>query len=440
MAEKYSSIKWFLEELPKLKSLGILDEPTGEKLKAHYQERLAKAPSMQNFFLMMLVAVGALLICCGLIMLFAFNWDMLPKAVRIGVAFTPLILAGGLAAYTLVKDKNQPWREASALGVSAGIAILTALISQIYNTGGTLAQFMMLVLGLSLPLIYVFNSRALASAYTIGLFMLLPEWNCRNAVTILMNVVYLAAILPYVFHHLRGDDTISKVWMRYLCLPLAMFMLINATYGSNSNPVFLIFATAALLYYAGVMIRDDKEGYFSNPWLTTSYIAITIMLAVGTSAKECWDIPTHIYLRDMGQSTALIYWGHEFILAAGLLLLAVLDFMRLKFSAEKAVTALLPLFTLLPFIIGIKAMPTLTNFYFVAFAVILLVEGFRKHSLLVFNGGVLQLIILILCRFFDSKLGILEKGIAFIIIGIAFIVTNVVIGRKFKANAEVKNV
>ena len=65
-----------------------------------------------------------------------------------------------------------------------------------------------------------------------------------------------------------------------------------------------------------------------------------------------------------------------------------------------------------------------------------LVAGIRGNKLGTSNAGLLALAALVIARFFDSELSFLARGLAFIFIGIGFLVTNVVLLRRKGAVAQ----
>jgi hypothetical protein len=69
------------------------------------------------------------------------------------------------------------------------------------------------------------------------------------------------------------------------------------------------------------------------------------------------------------------------------------------------------------------------NLYLSLLGIGTLVIGFRGRRLGTVNGGMAVLAALILCRFFDSDLNFLVRGIAFIVIGIGFLLTNLMLLR-----------
>ena len=165
MANKKEHINWFLSEIPLLTEKGIIPAETAAALNEHYQDRLKSLPSFKKIFSLILGLIGITMAAAGIILFLNYNWDMFPKYVRIGIAALPLLLGAGCGYFTILRDKSQVWREASAILTSTGTVALIALLSQIYHTGGEFPEFIFLVSLLSLPLIYLFNSMGLTLLY-----------------------------------------------------------------------------------------------------------------------------------------------------------------------------------------------------------------------------------------------------------------------------------
>jgi hypothetical protein len=70
------------------------------------------------------------------------------------------------------------------------------------------------------------------------------------------------------------------------------------------------------------------------------------------------------------------------------------------------------------------------NIYLLALGVQQLTIGLRSHNLGTLNGGMLILSLLIVCRFFDSEIDLLVRGLAFIALGIGFLSTNLIVARR----------
>ena len=212
MTDKKQYLKWILSEIPQLTEQGIIQSDTASLLEAHYRSRLENLPSPQRIFSLVSGIIGIVMSVAGVILFLNYNWDMFPKVLRITLAALPLA-AGALVSYfTIMAGKGQLWREVSAILTSAGAGTLIAVLSQIYHTGGELHEFMFLLLLISLPLIYIFNSIGLASVYVILSFWV-NGWN----ITPWWSTFVLLLLFPWLLFHLR-EKSPWKVWGRYLTL------------------------------------------------------------------------------------------------------------------------------------------------------------------------------------------------------------------------------
>jgi hypothetical protein len=72
----------------------------------------------------------------------------------------------------------------------------------------------------------------------------------------------------------------------------------------------------------------------------------------------------------------------------------------------------------------------LFNLYLFALGLVTTITGIRNGHLGTVNAGMLILATLIVARFFDSDLGFVIRGLAFILVGIGFLLTNWIIIRK----------
>jgi hypothetical protein len=75
-------------------------------------------------------------------------------------------------------------------------------------------------------------------------------------------------------------------------------------------------------------------------------------------------------------------------------------------------------FTLLLFIVGI----------------VTIAVGVRRQSLGTVNLGMVVVALLVVVRFFDSEFGFIFKGFAFILVGLGFLVANIVLSRSLRAS------
>lgn len=419
--QPHNAVRWLLAELPGLREKQLIDEQTHDRLKNHYQGQLAAASAPQNFLMTVLVGLGICMIAGGVISLLAYNWDMLPKASRIFIALIPLLGGAACGAYTIAKGKDARWRECSAVLTMAGVVCFTALISQIYHIGGSLRDFMMLVLLVTLPLLYIFRSYCYAVLYCFGLFFLKP-YNFEP-----LNLAYLSGILPFLFYQLFRDyRSPQATFARYLALPLAVFTLINCFSFSG------MLVTSATVYIGGLIYNRKNIDFLRNPWLFCGWLVMSIMLLICSYSGTVWDFdPDKSTNWQIALLFLLLLGG---LLPALLFCTARLDGKRVLKSPELLVTAAV---YLLPLAVVLDASTAkwLCNLYLLLLGITLAATGIRRRSFLFFNAGVIQIAMLATCRFFDSEFSMLARGMAFILLGAAFIAANMVVGRVFKNRA-----
>lgn len=415
MADKKEYINWFLAEIPLLADKGIIPDETAAALTGYYDSKLKGLPSSRNIYALVLGVIGIIMAVAGVILFLNYNWDMFPKVVRIGLAATPLFLGAVTAYLTIFSGKGQVWKEASAILTSAGAATLIAVLSQIYHTGGELAEFMFLVSLLSLPLIYIFNSIGLATLYCFFTFFVLgrhgvPWWNS----------LLIALILPYIFYHLRKNSSWC-VWCRYQVIAVAISLFAGSAvevYGTL--PAIQL---CSIFIIAGMdLLKSGTATSGKNPWLLPAFVVQTILLAVGSSTKG-------IFRCDLDEKTVFL-WTYGIV--NGLLFLGyLLLFFRKRITFERVASLLLIVLTAIPLIakkrivrISSGDMQVFYNFYMGIYGIALIYYGIKRGSLLIFNGGVITLGVLTACRFFDSDIGLLYRSIGFMVLGIGFLLAN----------------
>ena len=79
---------------------------------------------------------------------------------------------------------------------------------------------------------------------------------------------------------------------------------------------------------------------------------------------------------------------------------------------------------------GENAAIALFNLYVFVVGLGLLVQGFRARRSGTVNLGLVVVFALILLRFFDEDLGFVFRGVVFVLLGLAFLVVNLVLARK----------
>lgn len=414
-----SKAEWLADEIPELLKREIIDENTARKL-AEYYGAPSNSMRVRSRIPLLLSVLGALLISGGVILLFAYNWDELHRAVKVSLAFMPFICASLCGVYAITAGKDVRWLEASALFAAASIAVLIALISQIYHINGLLSDFLKLLLALSLPLIYIFRSNALAAVYSLGLFGLVGGPSAENA----LNLAYLAGVLPFMGAKLFCEgESRSAVWTRYsVLISMAAFV---PMLGPGAWRMSLV-SVAVLLFTAGLAYREAGVTADRNPWLAAGWLLFTAVWLASANSKWFLDFSRKTALEFSIESAVNHLWIIP--LAAAV----VLTFK--KRSAIKLASLLLPALMLAAYSDIFQNFPFLlaANALFAIFGALSLAVGIKKRDLAAVNGGIIQLIMLFMTLFFDENFGILKRALCFIAAGAALIALNIYLSRKFK--------
>lgn len=435
-----AKLEWLNEELRDLSGQGVIEESVAQRIRGHYEvadeepvhPQAATAPVVhagraqralpavwtgkQHYFLAVLVSLGVLMIGSGVVLLFAHNWDMFSTLQRIVTAFIPIVLAACCGVYTIVREKDSRWQEASAFFTATGFAVLTALVSQIYHISGTLHDFSMLIMAVSLPLVYLFRSQLLAVVYCVFLFVFRDSGFYYGDYA---GLLYLIGIAPFIlyylfFHKPAGTRTI---WMRYVCLLPLLWLLLHFGGLGNSNGSY--FAAAGLLYVAGLHCGEMRQGGWRNPWLPLGWFVFTIFLLFN-------DILFH---SSFSGYESLTLWLVFF--AAGV------------FAASRRITPLkaaIVIVSLLPVAVSVLDLQSGVTVLAASACLLLLGalslwEGTRERGIMKVNAGMLQIALLAAAKFADGRISILLRALIFMMIGAAFIVANVYMSRKFRSES-----
>ena len=123
-------IRWLLIEIDRWKTEGIVSAEQAARLRQRY---VSSAPAVP-WGLLVFATAGAVVIGLGVILLFAYNWDAIPKFGKLALVFAAVIAAHTGAIRLLGRDGWQPklGEALAALGTmfyGAGIW----LVAQVYN-------------------------------------------------------------------------------------------------------------------------------------------------------------------------------------------------------------------------------------------------------------------------------------------------------------------
>jgi uncharacterized membrane protein len=159
--------QWLASQLPEWEKAGWVTPEGARAIREKYHPGEVSARSTSPVYTAISI-LGAALLGGGIILLFAYNWNMLGRGVRTFLSLLPLALAQGITLFALLRKADRPaWREGSATGLVASVAAGIALIGQTYNIQGNLSSFLLTWMLLSAPLVFVLRSRVVAYGLNI---------------------------------------------------------------------------------------------------------------------------------------------------------------------------------------------------------------------------------------------------------------------------------
>ncbi|MCL2678176.1 MAG: DUF2157 domain-containing protein [Clostridiales bacterium] len=396
--------------------LGIIDDAARENILALYPEPKTDALKKRSFnpLYVLFAVLGTLLISLGVILIFAVNWENIPRNLKLFIAFLPLIAAMCVFLYTLLKRRDSmAFREGAALGLCLSILATVALVNQVFHIPFGIATYIRLCLFLFLPAIYLLEAKSPAALYVAcaiiaGAGRQSPLW---------ASLLSVAAFMPFLIIQIKKTN--YEAVIRYLAvlsgalLAFLVFRLPDAWADSWIDPMILFLSCAVLLFALDTLIKRQKKLDGIMPLTLLACLTIIIVLMLSS-------------FQDFGP----LYWVAPkglILLFGSVILYAGIRFYKQPFKIETADMIVLCA------LLGFPLFWLWSNILLVALGVWFIATSVKVTSLKRVNYGMLLLVFVIAARFFDSNLGLLERGIAFIAVGAGFILTNLLLHKKWRA-------
>lgn len=416
----------FTRELDELVANGVITPEVAENIRSYYN----KPGEGKSLVVIAFGIIGALLVGMGVVLILAHNWDTLSKPVKLFFGFLPLIASHGLAAFIILKNKNSAaLREATGVIMIFGVATAIAIVSQIYNIQGNFERFLLVWTVLSLPVMYVLQSR-IASL----LYWMILTWYAFEAADIFRAhhtsyYWWLAiAALPFYIQLVRKHPDSNSVSFHNWVVGLA-FTILLALGEFQSQLVVPMYVTLFSIYILlGQLPYFANRKLINNAWLIGgSAGTIGLLLFLTFEWPDFSNAPDNWWL-----APPVLMWAAMFVVAS-LLLYRVGNQNGFRNVLSKSYTFVV---FLVLFLVGLSSPLVsrgLTNVLLLALGVYTIREGAAANKLWKMNYGLLILSILIACRFFDTDMSFVIRGLLFVAIGVGFFAMNYYMIRKRRA-------
>ncbi|MCL5130112.1 DUF2157 domain-containing protein [Algibacter sp. L4_22] len=422
-----SKLQSDIKELVKHK---VISQDVAFKIENYYQ---SKEPQTSNRLFTVFAVLGSTLVGLGLILILAHNWDHFSRTIKTAFAFLPLVIGQFFVGYSILRRKSETWKEASGAFLFFAVGASMALVSQIYNIPGDLSSYLLTWVLLCLPLIYLLKSNALALLHLI----FITCYACSlgyftSSKTPWLYLVGLGLYLPYYIKLGKGKNISSVLnWLT----PLSLVIVLGAFIDHDEQTGFLMYVVLfGLLYNIGRMPFYANEKLRRNGYLIIGSLG-TVCMLLTASFKWFWEgfFSQGYNFESQEFVITLIF----FIAASGLLVNSII---KKGVSNVNLFQVSFICFTIL-FYLGLvdgSIAVILDNLFVLALGVMAVKIGADRYHLGVLNYGLLIITALITCRFFDTDISFVFRGLLFVCVGVGFFLTNYIMLKKRKNNETPK--
>jgi hypothetical protein len=235
----------------------------------------------------------------------------------------------------------------------------------------------------------------------------------------------LASVIPFFIRLMvrrSGNFFHFHSWFLALSLVITLAMFNQ----SDSNSTFIaysIFIAYMSLFSLFVLIGETwwfSEGkMFTNAFLVTGSLGSTILLLTFTF-KWLWE---QIARTPLVAEEAFLVASLVSFLAGALLIYCITN------KGAGAINPKSYIFLVFILLFGLgrfqpEVTQWLTNVLVLAIAVLTTWQGAGRGNIIVLNYGLIIMAVLVICRFFDTDLSFIMRGILFMVVGLSFFAAN----------------
>ncbi|WP_299549433.1 DUF2157 domain-containing protein [Seonamhaeicola sp.] len=409
----------------------VISQESASKIEAYYQSKKVNTP---NRLFTVFGVLGSLLVGLGIILILAHNWDDFSKATKTFFAFLPLVIGQIFVGFSILKHKSAVRKEASGTFLFFAVGSAISLISQIYNIPGNFSSFLLTWMLLCVPLIYLLRSHALAILHVVFMTYYAADLGysfISNGQTPWFYLLLLALVLPHYGQLLKHKTNANITSIFNWLLPLSVTIVLGAFVDNmDAFGVLMYVVLFGLLYNIGKIPLFNDQKLRRNGYLVLGALGTMYMLIL-TSFDWLWE--------DIIRNT-LAYNSQEFYISVVLFVITtgilVYSFSKKWVAAFNLSHYAFLIFTVI-FFIGFdnKFIPlTLINLLILMIALITIKIGADKFHFGILNYGLLIIAVLIICRFFDTDMSFVIRGLLFVGFGLGFFLANYLMLKKQREN------
>lgn len=417
-----------IKELPELVKNEVISNEVASKIELYYQSKHKRSP---NRLYTVFGVLGSLMVGLGIILILAHNWDDFARGTKTFLAFLPLIVGQIFVGYAIFKKKSVTWKEASGTFLFFAVGSSIALVSQIYNIPGNLSSFLLIWIVLCLPLIYLLKSNALA----IFCVVFATWYACNYGYGYMtmgqspwLYLVLILCIIPHYWQLLKQHSSANITSIFNWILPLSLVITLGSFVNNNGDYGYLLYVILfGLFYNIGKIPFFDDQKLRRNGYVILGSLG-TVILLLWTSFNWFWKFEfesSSIVSQEFYSALTL------FVISVGVLIYSLSKRWVRGYNLFHFVFII---FTIL-FFIGMSddLFPTIAvNILVLALGLITVKIGTNKYHFGILNYGLLIITSLVVCRFFDTDMSYVVRGLLFVAVGMGFFLTNYIMIKRQK--------
>lgn len=415
-------IEWLYKELPKWVANGIVTEQSAKRIKDYYGP-VAELPR-RSLAITLVNVFGIVLVGLGIILLVAHNWENLSRGYRMMVAISMLLMAQLIVGFVIWRKKEQAsWREGAATLLVLMLGASMALVGQTYHIADDTGSFLLTWMLLSLPLVYLLHVTVTAVFYLLGV----TAWVLNEPIFGQYVWVLLALIMPHyraLFQHNRYANRVAWLgWVLTVCLYVAFGTVVGDRLEHLNRLIYM--ALFAGTFFLGILCFPGTESAWRNPFKTVG-MAGGAVLSFLLTFKDGWGI------RPLPVS-----FSQEEIVLSAVLSVAVVSLGTIvwhKTGCRHLWFGVAPAVAVVGYVLQYHGFTyssaILFNLYILCVGGHSIGMGIRQFDLARVNAGMAAVILLTAARFMDADFSFVARGVVFVLLGIAFLATNLVLLRK----------
>ncbi len=418
------------KELPELVKNKVITQEIASSIEVYY---LTKKEDSPNRLFTVFAVLGSTLVGLGIILILAHNWDNFSRSVKTIFAFIPLIIGQFSVGYTILKKKSVTWREASGVFLFFAVGASMALVSQIYNIPEDFDAYTLTWILLCTPLIYLLKSQALAMLHTI----FATSYACSVGYfsgneSPWLYLILFALIIPHYVQLLRYKSLHNVTSIFNWFLPLSFIIVLGAFVKNNVEFGVLMYVILfGLFYNIGKLPFFDSQKLRRNGYLVLGSLGTVYMLLL-TSFEWIWK---DVFTNDMVLNSQEFYMVIVlFLVTLGVIAFSYVKKWIEKFNMFQYVFVLFALFFFIGLVNSIVPI-LLINVLILTLGITVIKIGADKFHFGILNYGLLIIAALITCRFFDTDVSFVIRGLLFVGVGIGFFSANYIMLKKQRKKA-----